>query len=68
MNRGDRVKVVPTHYGSGLAGRLGTVIRVIGPYAEVEMDSYYQAGIGIVTFRTGDLMSTSKKRPRRYTK
>ena len=61
----DRVKVIPTHYGSGLQGRLGTVLRTTQHgLVEVEMDSTYMAGIGIVAFRPSDLMETKKKRPK----
>ena len=61
---GDRVKVRPDHYGSGLQGRLGTVLRNTsgqGGYTEVVMDSMYNAGIGIVAFPPEDLMPTKKK-------
>jgi len=64
-NINDRVKVSPGHYGTGLQGRLGTVLRVIDDMrVEVELDSFYQAGIGIVTFCGDDLLSTPKKRHR----
>ncbi len=60
---GDRVKVSPDHYGTGLQNRLGTVSRSLRDQrVEVELDSFYQAGIGIVTFKEGDLMPTSKKK------
>lgn len=59
----DRVKVSSTHYGTGLQGRLGTVLRVApGGLVEVELDSLYQAGIGIVAFKAGDLVKARKKR------
>lgn len=59
----DRVKVLPTHYGSGLQSRLGTVLRTTPTgLVEVEMDSTYLAGIGIVAFRPEDLTTTKKKR------
>lgn len=62
----DRVKVIPSHYGSCLAGRLGTVLRDVPAMSlvEVEMDSHYLAGIGIVAFKPDDLMATDKPRPK----
>jgi hypothetical protein len=62
---GDRVKVCPDHHGTGLAGRVGTVLRVAGAYVEVELDSYYLAGIGIVAFLPADLMPTTSRRQRK---
>lgn len=63
--RCDRVKVIPTHYGSGMAGRLGTVLRVApGGLVEVDLDSHYNAGIGIVAFKADDLVSTPNQRRR----
>jgi translation initiation factor IF-1 len=62
---GDRVKISPTHYGSGLQNRLGTVLRTSpSGLVEVELDSYYLAGIGIVAFKEADLLPTVKKRRR----
>lgn len=61
----ERVKVAAHHYGSGLQGRLGTVLRVTSTgYVEVEMDSMSGAGIGIVAFRPRDLVATRKKKAR----
>lgn len=62
----NRVKVSPDHYGSGLQGRLGTVVRVTSNgYVEVDMDSMYMAGVGIVAFRPEDLVATKKPHSRR---
>ena len=59
----DRVKVRVDHYGTGLQSRLGTVLRTTPTgLVEVEMDSTWQAGIGIVAFRPHDLEPTKKKR------
>lgn len=62
---GNRVKVLPTHYGSGLQKRLGTVVRVVigrldTPMVEVEMDSHYLAGTGTVVFKPEDLTATTR--------
>lgn len=61
--KNDRVKVAPHHYGSGMQGRLGTVLRTTpSGLVEVELDSFYQAGIGIIAFKSGDLVSSIKKK------
>lgn len=62
--RGDRVKVKPTHYGTGMQKRLGTVFRTVPSMnlVEVDLDSFYLAGIGITAFKPEDLMSTNTKR------
>jgi hypothetical protein len=60
-HRGDRVKVLGGRY----AGRLATVSRVTpGGLVEVELDSMAGAGIGIIAVRPGDLLATTRKRPR----
>lgn len=61
---GDRVKVSPDHYGTGLQSRLGTVLRVTpSGLIEVDMDSlYWPAGIGVVAFRPEDLLPTKSKK------
>lgn len=59
---GDRVKVVPEHYGSQMANRLGTVLRTSGSgLVEVKMDFFQLAGIGIIAFKADDLMPTKKR-------
>jgi hypothetical protein len=59
--KNDRVKVSPSH-PSGLGGRLGTVLRTSpGGLVEVDLDSWYQAGVGLVAFRPEDLVPTDKK-------
>jgi hypothetical protein len=60
------VKVGPRH-PTGLGGRLGTVLRVCkGGLVEVDLDSWYYAGIGLVAFKPDDLVATDTKR-RTYT-
>ncbi len=57
----DRVKVT-AHHPTGLGGRLGTVLRITpGGYIEVDLDSWHQAGIGVVAFRPEHLKFTNKK-------
>lgn len=63
----DRVKVASHHYGSGMQGRLGTVLRTApSGLVEVDMDSLYQAGIGIIAFKSDDLVPTAKKKAPRW--
>jgi hypothetical protein len=60
---GDRVKISTEHYGTGLQSRLGTVLRTApAGLVEVDLDSHYLAGIGIVAFKATDLLPTEKKR------
>lgn len=63
--KGDRVRVSPSHYGTGLQTRVGTVLRTTGKYIEVELDSLHQAGTGIVSFSPEDLEPSTTKRGRK---